>query len=212
MCFMSSQCLLADPINIIFEVSLTSTLSNTTVCGIKYCSCHTAKFPLSTSGLFHWSRFLAEVLLFGPEVTKDLARVCINVVAENIDDGPIGRISVDHDVAIRHVLPELCHHAAKPCKNGKFTLYDTALVLKRVKHFSAKGSILDIVIDLCVPSLIRIIQVISRSNILINIRLLGVRFQVFISIFPSSSSGDGNNLGLLRSYAFFSIARLALWT
>ena len=51
--------------------------------------------------------FLAEVILFGSEVTNDLSHVCIHIVEEKLGGGPLGRISMDPAVAIRHVLPDL---------------------------------------------------------------------------------------------------------
>ena len=53
------------------------------------------------------SRLIAEVILFIPEVTNDLSHVCIQVVEENIGDAPLGCISMDPDVEICHVLPDL---------------------------------------------------------------------------------------------------------
>ena len=129
------------------------------------------------------SRLLEEVLLFVPEVTNDLAHVCIHAVEEKLGDGPVGHISMDPAVAIHHVLPDLWHQAEKPCKNGKVTLYNTASALERIQKYSALGSILAIVVARCVTSLLIIIKVISRANILITVRLLGGRVQVVIPIF-----------------------------
>ena len=123
-----------------------------------------------------------EALLFGPEVTNELAHVFIQVVEENLGDSPLVRISMDPAVAIHHVPPDLWHHAAKLCKNGNVTLYDTASALERIQDLSAQGSILVISVTLCVSALIRIIQVISRANILIIVGLLGGRFRVVIPI------------------------------
>ena len=52
-----------------------------------------------------------------------------------------------------------------------------------MQYFSAQSSILALVIALCVVALVRIIQVVSKANILVNVRLLNGRFQVVISIF-----------------------------
>ena len=89
---------------------------------------------------------------------------------------------MDPTVEIRHVLPDLWHHVSKPCKNGKVTLYDTASALEGMQNISAQGSILALVITLYISVLIRIIQVISRANIIIYIGLLGGRVQVLIPI------------------------------
>ena len=80
-----------------------------------------------------------------------------------------------------------------------------------MQDFFAQGSILDIAVNLCVAALVRIIQVISRANILIDVVLPSGRVQVVIPIFPLSYSGGGNKLGLLRSSELFWIARVALW-
>ena len=124
-----------------------------------------------------------EALLFGQEVTNELAHVFIQVVEENLGDSPLVRISMDPAVAIHHVPPDLWHHAAKLCKNGNVTLYDTASALERIQDFSAQGSILAIVVALCVAALVRIIQVISRVNIPMIAGLLGGRVRVVIPIF-----------------------------
>ena len=79
---------------------------------------------------------------------------------------------MDPAVAIHHFLPDLWNHTEIPCKNGKVTLYDTTSVLERIQDFSAQGSILDIVVAICVAALVRIIQVISTDNILIIFGLL----------------------------------------
>ena len=86
-------------------------------------------------------------------------------------------------VLIRYILSDLCHNTSKTCKNGKVTHYNKASALERVADFSAQGSILALVVVLCDISLLRIIQVISRSNILINVRLLGGIVRVVIPIF-----------------------------
>ena len=129
------------------------------------------------------SHFLAEVLLFRPEIINCLAHVCIHIVEGKHGGGPIGCLFMDPAVAIRHVLPDSWHHTAKPCKDEKFNIYDTELALERVKYFSAQGYILTIAVALCVTSLVIIIQVISWSNILIIVVLLGGRVQVVIPIF-----------------------------
>ena len=49
--------------------------------------------------------------------------------------------------------------------------------------FFAQSSILDLIVALYVAALVRIIQVISKANILIDIRLLGERVRVGIPIF-----------------------------
>ena len=77
----------------------------------------------------------------------------------------------------------LWNHTAKPCKNGKITLYYTELVLELMQFFSDQGSILSLVVTLYVAAIVRTIQFISRPNILINVGLLGVRFQIVIPIF-----------------------------
>ena len=102
---------------------------------------------------------------------------------EKLGDGPLNRILMDLDIAIHHVLPDLWHHAEKPCKDGKFTLYDTELALELMQDFSAQGFILTLVVAIYVSALFRIIQVISRSNTLINVTLLGGRFWLGIPIF-----------------------------
>ena len=129
------------------------------------------------------SRLLVEVILFRPEVTYDLSHVCIHVVEENIGGVPLGRIFMDPSVGIYHLLPDLWYHAEKPCKNGKVALYNKASALERVQGFSAQGSILALVVTLYVASLVRIIQFISRANILIDVGILGGRFWVVIPIF-----------------------------
>ena len=129
-------------------------------------------------------RFISEVLLFVPEVTHDLANICIHIVKEKLGDGPLVCISMYPAVAIRHVLPDLWHHASKPRKNGKVTLYDTALALESVKYFSAQCFILTIVVSLCVSVITRIIQVISRSNIFIEVGPLSERVRAIMPIFP----------------------------
>ena len=90
---------------------------------------------------------------------------------------------MDPDVAVRHVILDLWNCAAKPCKNGKVSLYDTALAIEHIQAFSAQGSTLAIIVAICVAALVRIIQVVSRSNILILVGLLGGRFRVLIPIF-----------------------------
>ena len=106
--------------------------------------------------------------------------VYIRVMEEKICDGPLERISMDPSVAIRQVFTELFSHAAKPCKNYKVTLYDTVLALERVQYFDAQGFILALVVALRVAAIVRIIQVISWANILINVRLLNGRVRVVI--------------------------------
>ena len=86
---------------------------------------------------------------------------------------------MDPAVAICHVLPELWDHAEKQFKNEKVTLYETASALECVQYFAAQGSILDIVVSLCVI----IIQFIYRSNILIDVGILGGKVQLVINIF-----------------------------
>ena len=81
---------------------------------------------------------------------------------ERFVDSPFGRISMDPDVAIHHVLPNTR-------KNDKITLYNTSLALEHVQEFSGQGSILAQVVTICVAALVRIIQVISRANILIGV-------------------------------------------
>ena len=78
-------------------------------------------------------------------------------------------------------------------------------MIECIQAFSPQGSILALVVALCVTELIRTIQVISRYNILINVRLLGGRFWVVIPILSLSSSGVRNKLGLLRSSELFLI-------
>ena len=90
---------------------------------------------------------------------------------------------MDPAVLIRHILPDLWHHAEKPCKNGKVTLYDTALALDPATYFSAQGSILALDVALCVAAIVRIIKVISRTNIPIEVGLFGGRVWVVIPIF-----------------------------
>ena len=90
---------------------------------------------------------------------------------------------MDPAVVIIHALPDIWHLSEKPCKNGKVNLYDTALALECVQDFDAQGSILTLVIALCVSALVRIVQVISRSNIIINVGLLGGRVRGVITIF-----------------------------
>ena len=90
---------------------------------------------------------------------------------------------MDPNVEIGHVLPDLWQHAEKPCNNEKVTLYDTALAIEHIQAFSAQGSTLAIIVAICVAALVRIIQVVSRSNILILVGLLGGRFRVLIPIF-----------------------------
>ena len=118
-------------------------------------------------------RSLAEVLLFVLEFTNDLDHVYIHVAEENLYGGPLGCISMDTAVAAHHVPTDLWNCAAKQCKNGKVTFYDTASTLERVQYFSDQGSIISIFVSLCVAALFRIIQVIPGSNILVDVRLLG---------------------------------------
>ena len=107
----------------------------------------------------------------------------------------------------------LWHHTAKLFKNGKITLYYTELVLERIQLFSDQNSILSILVTIYVAAIVRTTQFISRSNILINAGLLGVRFQVVIPIFfPSFYSGRRNKLRFLVLYVFFLVTRIALWT
>ena len=128
-------------------------------------------------------RFFLVVLFFGSEFTNDLAHVCIYFIEENLDNIPLSCLSVDPDVAIFLGFPDLWYHAAKPFKNWKVTLYDTALALECIKYFSAQGYILSTFVALCVTAFFRIIQSISRSNTPIIVGLLGERVRAVIHLF-----------------------------